>query len=268
MELGIEPGESCSWVPAQVPAGWTRASYLLSAGDGRGQWWDAGARLEPHSRQHQPLTPSCHTPALCTPSLSCTFALPVGVRSEADVAAILAIELRHERLVGVTDEQDGGVEGLDLLLAALVRLDADGPAAAPVVPLAFEPWARGGKGVQHSEQGRPGVPPNRSPTPGGLGGAPALIQAPVHCFLYLLSTYYVSGIVLGDRDKVCKHIHGSRVFGSQTLQIVTLMNHGAAEEAWESGSGATIGTCQCLFLPGCGRVTRSGHWDEDRSGSL
>ena len=66
--------------------------------------------------------------------------------SEADVAAVLAIELCHERLVGVTDEQDGGIEGLDLLLAALVRLDADGPAAAPVVPLTFEPFPRAGEG--------------------------------------------------------------------------------------------------------------------------
>lgn len=92
----------------------------------------------PRSRQHWlhplPLHPSS------------TFAFPVGMRSKADVAAVLAVELRHECLVGVTDKQDGGIEGLDLLLAALVRLDADGPAAAPVVPLAFEPCRSQGGG--------------------------------------------------------------------------------------------------------------------------
>lgn len=69
-----------------------------------------------------------------------TFALPVCVGREADVAPVFAVELGHERLVGVPDEQDGRVEGLDLLLAALVRLDADGPPAAPVVALPLEPF--------------------------------------------------------------------------------------------------------------------------------
>lgn len=67
----------------------------------------------------------------------------MGVRGEADVPPVLAVELGHQRLVGVADEQDGRVEGLNLLLAALVGLDADGPPAAPVVPLALEP-CRGG----------------------------------------------------------------------------------------------------------------------------
>lgn len=70
-----------------------------------------------------------------------TFALPVGVRSKPDVAAILPVEFCHERLVGVPDEQDGRVEGLDLLPPALVGLDADRPAAVPMVPLPFEPWS-------------------------------------------------------------------------------------------------------------------------------
>lgn len=56
------------------------------------------------------------------------------------MATILAVELRHESLVGVTNEQDGSIKGLDLLLAALVCLDADGPPAAPVVPLTFKPF--------------------------------------------------------------------------------------------------------------------------------
>lgn len=66
------------------------------------------------------------------------------MRRKAHVAAVLAVELCHECLVGVTDEQDGCIEGLNLLLAALMRLDADGPAAAPVVPLAFEAFPRWG----------------------------------------------------------------------------------------------------------------------------
>ena len=69
----------------------------------------------------------------------------MGMGSKADVSAILAVELRHEGLVGVADEQDGRVEGLDLLLATLVRLDADGPPAAPVVPLTFKPFPQPGR---------------------------------------------------------------------------------------------------------------------------
>jgi len=61
------------------------------------------------------------------------------VSREADVPAVFAVELCHQRLVGVSDEQDGRVEGLDLLLAALVGFDANRPPASPVVPLALEP---------------------------------------------------------------------------------------------------------------------------------
>lgn len=74
-----------------------------------------------------------------TPRPSGTFASPVRMGGKADVATVLAVELGHEGLVGVSDKQDGGVEGLNLLLAALVRFDADGPPTTPVVPLAFEP---------------------------------------------------------------------------------------------------------------------------------
>lgn len=56
------------------------------------------------------------------------------------MASIFAVELSHEGLVGVADEQNGCVEGLDLLLAAFMGLDADGPPASPVVPLTFEPF--------------------------------------------------------------------------------------------------------------------------------
>lgn len=73
---------------------------------------------------------------------SCTFAFPVGVGGKAYVASVFAVELCHEGLVGVADEQDSRVEGLDLLLATLVGLDADGPPASPVVAFTFEPWAQ------------------------------------------------------------------------------------------------------------------------------
>lgn len=97
-----------------------------------------------------PLGFSTPGPPLCPCWCSSpTFALPVGVRGEADVPPVLAVELGHQRLVGVADQQDGRVEGLDLLLAALVGLDADGPPAAPVVPLALEP-CRGGAEARRS----------------------------------------------------------------------------------------------------------------------
>lgn len=87
--------------------------------------------------------------------------------SEADVAAVLAVELRHEGLVGVADEQDGGIEGLDLLLAALVCLDADSPPAAPVVPLTFKPfpWGAGVGGGGHvAGEWRGGAGDKKKPT--------------------------------------------------------------------------------------------------------
>ena len=85
-------------------------------------------------------------PGARPPLPSGTFALPVGVGGEANVSAVLAVELRHEGLVGVADEQDGRVEGLNLLLATLMRLDADGPPTAPMVPLTFEPFPQPGRG--------------------------------------------------------------------------------------------------------------------------
>ena len=64
------------------------------------------------------------------------------------MAAVLAVELGHEGLVGVTDHEDAGVERLDLLLPALVGLYTHGSPAAPVVSLAFEPC--GGEGSVYS----------------------------------------------------------------------------------------------------------------------
>lgn len=50
----------------------------------------------------------------------------------------LAVELRHERVVGVPDQQDGRVVHLDLSLPTLVSLHADGPPALPVILLALK----------------------------------------------------------------------------------------------------------------------------------
>lgn len=58
---------------------------------------------------------------------------------EADVTPIFAVELGHQSLVGVADEQDGSIKGFNLLLATLMGFDANRPPAAPVVPLTLEP---------------------------------------------------------------------------------------------------------------------------------
>lgn len=54
------------------------------------------------------------------------------------MSGTLAVELGHEGAVGVSDEQHGRVEHLNLFLAALVRLHADAAAAPPVVLLPLE----------------------------------------------------------------------------------------------------------------------------------
>ena len=58
------------------------------------------------------------------------------------MTTILAVEFSHQGFVWVTDDKDAGVKGLDLLLATLMGLDADGPAAAPVVTLPLEPLVK------------------------------------------------------------------------------------------------------------------------------
>lgn len=93
-------------------------------------------------------------PSPTHPIPPCTFALPVCVGRKADMAPVLSVELGHERLVGVPDEQDGRVEGLNLLLATLVRLDADGPPAAPVVTLPLEPFPGREERAQPVSHGR------------------------------------------------------------------------------------------------------------------
>lgn len=56
------------------------------------------------------------------------------------MSGALAVELGHEGAVRVSNEQDGGIEHLNLFLAALVGLDADAAATFPVVLLSFETW--------------------------------------------------------------------------------------------------------------------------------
>ena len=58
------------------------------------------------------------------------------------MTTILAVEFSHQGFVWVTDDKDAGVKGLDLLLATLMGLDADGPAAAPVITLPLEPLVK------------------------------------------------------------------------------------------------------------------------------
>lgn len=55
------------------------------------------------------------------------------------MATVFSVKLCHEGFVGVSDHDDARVEGFDLLPATLVCLNADGPAAPPVVPLPFKP---------------------------------------------------------------------------------------------------------------------------------
>lgn len=54
------------------------------------------------------------------------------------MSGALAVEFSNEGPVGVSNQQDGRVEHLDLLLTTLVGLYADAAAALPVVFLSFE----------------------------------------------------------------------------------------------------------------------------------
>lgn len=74
-----------------------------------------------------------------------TVTLPVLVRGVAEMSCTFAIKLGHERAVRVSDQQDGWVIHLDVALAALVRLHADGAATFPVILLALEAWTEGGR---------------------------------------------------------------------------------------------------------------------------
>lgn len=58
------------------------------------------------------------------------------------MSGALAVEFSHEGAVGVSNQEDGRVEHLDLLLTALVGLYADAAATLPVVLLSFETWTQ------------------------------------------------------------------------------------------------------------------------------
>lgn len=68
-----------------------------------------------------------------------TFPSPVSLGGKSDVAAIFPVKFCHQGFVRVSYDQNAGVKRFYLLFAALVRLNADGPAATPVVSLPFEP---------------------------------------------------------------------------------------------------------------------------------
>lgn len=55
------------------------------------------------------------------------------------MAAIFPVKFCHQGFVRVSYDQNTGVKRFNLLFAALVRLNADGPPATPVVSLAFKP---------------------------------------------------------------------------------------------------------------------------------
>lgn len=54
------------------------------------------------------------------------------------MTAIFPVKFCHEGFVGVSDHEDTGVKGFDLLPAALVCLNADRSPTPPVVALPFE----------------------------------------------------------------------------------------------------------------------------------
>lgn len=143
-------------------------------------WRPWGTLLDPRQHPAPAIPPTPARQPAPHPHPCSTFALPVGVCSKADVAAVLAVELSHECLVGVTNEQDGSIEGLNLLLATLMCLDADGPAAAPVVPLTFEPCSSQRREIQSSE------PRDRSPA---QYPRPTQEACCIHLFLPMFTEY-------------------------------------------------------------------------------
>lgn len=51
---------------------------------------------------------------------------------------IFAVKFCHQGFVGVSDHEDARIKGFNLLLAALMRLNADRPPTPPVVALPFK----------------------------------------------------------------------------------------------------------------------------------
>lgn len=68
-----------------------------------------------------------------------TFPSPVSLGGKSDVASIFPVKFCHQGFVRVSYDQNTGVKRFNLLFAALVRLNADGPPATPVVSLPFKP---------------------------------------------------------------------------------------------------------------------------------
>lgn len=149
-------------------------------------------------REHWPL-PLSLAPQSPPSTPHSTFALPVGMGSKADVSTILPVELRHEGLVGVADEQDRCVKGLYLLLATLMCLDTDSSPTAPVVPLTFKPFPQPGGREHGSELGETRGPPH--PLLGHLRNPQKVIHSLIHSLTYLLSTYYMTGTMPGGGVK-------------------------------------------------------------------
>lgn len=56
------------------------------------------------------------------------------------MAAIFSVKFCHKGFVGVSDHEDAGVKCFDLLPAALMCLNADGPPTSPVVALPFKSY--------------------------------------------------------------------------------------------------------------------------------
>lgn len=56
------------------------------------------------------------------------------------MSSTFAVEFCHEGAVRVSNEQDGRIKHLNLLLTALMGLYADAAATLPVVLLSFETW--------------------------------------------------------------------------------------------------------------------------------
>lgn len=62
----------------------------------------------------------------------------MSLGGKSNMTAIFPVKLRHESFVGVSNHEDAGVKGFDLLPATFMRLNADRPPTSPVVPLPFK----------------------------------------------------------------------------------------------------------------------------------
>lgn len=97
-----------------------------------------------------------------------TFAFPMLVRGIAKMSSAFAIKLSHERAVRVPDQQDGWVIHLDVTLAALMCLHADGASTFPVILLALEAWTGGRFEMWRQKDSKPIFEPRLNPNTHGL----------------------------------------------------------------------------------------------------